>query len=257
MHDFLFVRHCKYTGWLKLKYPTGQNAISRQPCEIFIPKLHGLYGRDPATILKLLRNYLSFLQSFGYINSLCHIFNFARNNQQQIVIFIHVMVSAGVCFGGKGRLHLIPNKTKVNAKLYVETLLPELVQDCRSVLPSGFIFQQDGAPAHTRLIKLAQDWTATNCSEFIGKDEWPSNSPDLNPLDYHVWGAMLERYKSFQPSRRTSMSIRKFCSWYGTSCHKTRSTKPYWACRKTWACVKADGGHFEHTLKWTTSYWYF
>jgi len=26
-----------YTGWLKLKYPTGQNAISRQPCEIFIP----------------------------------------------------------------------------------------------------------------------------------------------------------------------------------------------------------------------------
>ena len=30
-----------------------------------------------------------------------------------------------------------PEKTKVNAKLYVETLLPELVQDCRPVLPSG------------------------------------------------------------------------------------------------------------------------
>jgi len=58
------------------------------------------------------------------------------------------MVSAAVCFGGKGRLHLIPNKTKVNAKLYVETLLPELVQDCISDLPSGFILQQDGAHAH-------------------------------------------------------------------------------------------------------------
>jgi len=45
-------------------------------------------------------------------------------------------------------VHLIPNKTKVNAKLYVETLLSEVVQDCRFVLPSGFIFQQDGAPAH-------------------------------------------------------------------------------------------------------------
>jgi len=96
-------------------------------------------------------------------------------------------------------VHLIPYKTKVNAKLYVETLLPELVQDCRSVLPSGFIFQQDGAPAH--MAKLAQDWIATKCIEFISKDEWPPNSPDLNPLDYHVWGAMLERYKSFQPSR--------------------------------------------------------
>jgi len=78
-------------------------------------------------------------------------------------------------------------------------------------LPSGFIFQQDGAPAHTA--KLAQDWIVTNCSEFIGKDEWPPNSPDLNPLDYHAWGAMLERYKSFQPSRRTSMNSRKF--WGG------------------------------------------
>jgi len=56
------------------------------------------------------------------------------------------------------------------------------------------------------MAKLAQDWIATNCSEFIGKDERPPNSPDLNLLDYHVWGAMLERCKSFQPSRRTSMS---------------------------------------------------
>jgi len=32
---------------------------------------------------------------------------------------------------------------------------------------------------------LAQDWIATNCSEIIGKDEWPPNSPDVNPLDYY------------------------------------------------------------------------
>jgi len=43
-------------------------------------------------------------------------------------------------------LHLILDTAKVNAKLYDETLLPELVQDYRSILPSGFIFQQDGAP---------------------------------------------------------------------------------------------------------------
>ena len=77
------------------------------------------------------------------------------------MIFIHVMVSSGVCFGGKGRLHLILNKTKVNAKLYLEILLPELVQD-------WLIFLQDGATTHTA--KLAQDWIATNCSEFTAKD---------------------------------------------------------------------------------------
>ena len=78
----------QHTWWLKLKYPAGQNAISRQPCDIFIPKFLYLYGRDPATFLNLKKNNFSFFQSYGYINILCHIFNFARNTQQQLVIFI-------------------------------------------------------------------------------------------------------------------------------------------------------------------------
>jgi len=50
------------------------------------------------------------------------------------------------------------------------------------------------------------NWIATNYSDFIGKDEWPPTSPDLNPLDYHVWGAILERYKTFQPKLKSSTS---------------------------------------------------
>jgi len=42
----------------------------------------------------------------------------------------------------------------------------------------------------------------------------------------------LNATSHFNPSRRWSMSSRKFCSWYGTSWHRTRSTKPYWASRK-------------------------
>ena len=46
----------------------------------------------------------------------------------------NVMVSAGVCFGGKGRLHFIPDTAKVNAKLYVETLITEChAPDCQEV----------------------------------------------------------------------------------------------------------------------------
>jgi len=29
---------------------------------------------------------------------------------------------------------------------------------------------------------------AAHCPDFINKEAWPPNSPDLNPLDYHVWG---------------------------------------------------------------------
>jgi len=65
----------------------------------------------------------------------------------------------------------ILDKAKVNAKRYVEIHLPRLIEKCKSLLPSGFIFQQDGAPAHTAT--LAQDCIASDCSEIIGKDEWP------------------------------------------------------------------------------------
>jgi len=38
----------------------------------------------------------------------------------------------------------IPDKAKVNGKLNYEILLPRLVEDCKLLLPSCFIFQQDG-----------------------------------------------------------------------------------------------------------------
>ena len=36
----------------------------------------------------------------------------------------------------------------------------------------------------------------TNCVELIWKDEYPPNSSDLNPLEYHIWDAMLDMYHS-------------------------------------------------------------
>ena len=97
----------------------------------------------------------------------------------------HVMVSAGVCFGGKGRLHYVDESAEVDSACYIGRLLPSLVDDCSRLLPSGYIFQQDGSPAHTA---RTQNWLQTNCPDFIAKDQWPPNSPDLNPLDYRVWG---------------------------------------------------------------------
>jgi len=74
----------------------------------------------------------------------------------------------------------VPCKAKVNTKHCPETPLPRFIDDCQSLLPFGFIFQQDGA----QTAKLAQDWIATNCSKFIGKDESLPNSPNVNRLNY-------------------------------------------------------------------------
>ena len=81
------------------------------------------------------------------------------------------MVSAGVCYGGKGRLHFVEENAKANADYYTTKLLPNLVEDGRRILPGQFIFEQDGAPAITTA--LAQNWIGGNCPDFIRKNEWP------------------------------------------------------------------------------------
>jgi len=53
------------------------------------------------------------------------------------------------------QLPFVDEKAKVNASYYVTKLLSKLIKDCRHLLSDNFIFQQDGAPAHTAA--LAQD----------------------------------------------------------------------------------------------------
>ena len=59
-------------------------------------------------------------------------------------------------FKSRTQLPFVDEKAKVNASYYVTKLLPNLIKDCMHLLSDNFIFQQDGAPAHTAV--LAHDW---------------------------------------------------------------------------------------------------
>ena len=105
------------------------------------------------------------------------------------------MVLTGVCLlGRQGQASVCgrPNHHDYS----VGSLLLELIADCKCLLPAGFIFQQDGAPAH--MASVAQDWLQANCPGFTEKNQWPVNSTDLDPLDYHIWGAMPVKYYKLQ-----------------------------------------------------------
>src|SRR6218665_3646676 len=83
----------------------------------------------------------------------------------------------------------------------------QLIKNCRQLISAGLIFRQDGAPpAHTA--RVTQEWLHANCPETIEKDCWPPNSPDLNPLDNDVCGAMLERYQKLQPKPKTIAELK-------------------------------------------------
>ena len=144
-------------------------------------------------------------------------------------------------------LHFIDEKAKVDAQYYLRRLLPQLIEDCNQLKPAGFIFQQDGAPAHTA--RVTQEWLHANCREIIEKDQWPPNSPDLNPFDYHVWGAMLERYHKFQPKPKTIAELKDALQSIWDDMPQepiNKAIKNF--TKRLKACVQANGGHFEHLM---------
>ena len=70
-------------------------------------------------------------------------------------------------------------------------LSQELLPAIRKMSGDFFVFQQDSAPAHRArgTLQLPQ----RDNPEFIAPDLWPPNSPDLNPVDYKIWGMMQQR----------------------------------------------------------------
>ena len=62
-------------------------------------------------------------------------------------------------------------------------MIPEI-----SILAIGkhFVFQQDGGRAHTA--KDTEAYPNINVPEYISPENWPPNSPYLNPVDFSIWG---------------------------------------------------------------------
>jgi len=60
----------------------------------------------------------------------------------------------------------------------------------KHVAGHAFVFQEDNAPFHRAKDTIKQPQQET--PDFIGPDLWPSNSPDLNLVDYKVWGVMQQ-----------------------------------------------------------------
>jgi len=67
-------------------------------------------------------------------------------------------------------------------------LLPDIQARCRQ---HKWAFQQDGAPVHT--VRNTTDYLKKEKIDFITPDMWPTNIPDLNPVDYAVWGTIQQR----------------------------------------------------------------
>lgn len=104
-----------------------------------------------------------------------------------------VMVWGAVSENGALPLVFVEKGVKINSTYYEHEILEKKLKNGASTLypDKNWTFQQDSAPAHAS--KRVQQWLGVNCPSFINKDDWPPSSPDLNPLDFFVWGYLSEK----------------------------------------------------------------
>src|SRR5664279_4407732 len=104
------------------------------------------------------------------------------------------MVSVGVSKLGCTDLIFVEPGVQVNGAYYRDVILrQELLPVIRQVSGGVFVFQQDSAPAHRARVTVQVQLLKNETPDFISPDLWPSNSPDLNPVDYKIWATMQQR----------------------------------------------------------------
>lgn len=105
-----------------------------------------------------------------------------------------------------------------------------------------YVFQQDSAPSHGA--KIVQEWLSSNIPDFISKEDWPANSPDLNVLDYFVWSYMEQNMGNINGINLDNFKQRLTKIWNEIPDQYIRA-----ACeafpKRLRACIASNGERFE------------
>jgi hypothetical protein len=157
-----------------------------------------------------------------------------------------VMVSVGVSTLGCTNLIFIEPGVKVNGAYYRDVLLTQhLLPAIKHMSGDFFTFQQDSAPAHRARETVAL--LSREVPDFIPPQLWPPNSPDLNPVDYHIWSALEERVYRSRIRDVDQLRARLVEEWQLFDQNIVDRAIKQWRPRLR-SCVREQGGHFEHQL---------
>ena len=103
------------------------------------------------------------------------------------------------CFSWYGVGHLYRIRGIMKATNYKQILIHHMIPSANDLFDGNFIFQQDNDPKHTA--KTTKKYFE---NKGINVLEWPSQSPDLNPIE-NLWSIFDRKLKNRKPSNETEL----------------------------------------------------
>ncbi|GBN45986.1 hypothetical protein AVEN_103362-1 [Araneus ventricosus] len=107
--------------------------------------------------------------------------------------------------------------------------------------------QHDGAPPHTvsSVQQYIRDTFQQQVIGYGGCVEWPPSSPDLNPLDFFMWGYIKQQMYATPPP-----TLQELRNRITDACASVSPAMLYDVQREVQSrvqmCIVAEGHHFEH-----------
>ena len=141
------------------------------------------------------------------------------------------------------RTHFFNKGENVTKEVYLR-VLTNVVKPWMETVSAGkpYVFQQDGAPAHTS--HLVQNWLSDNVDMLWWKEFWPPNSPDLNPLDFYVWGVVERVTNKSRHPNVASLRAAIEAAFTDMDCDALKRTCARFRPRME-AVIQASGGYIE------------
>ena len=159
-----------------------------------------------------------------------------------------VMCCMGVSRHGVGAAHLVAQNAKLNTENYISVLETVYLMDLVAQFGEDgpYIFTHDGASCHTS--NITHQWRENNLNSFWAKGEWPPASPDLNAMDYFVWGWMQRYVSDKKPTTLLTLKSAVHAAAKALPLALVRKAVDG-RCKRVALCVEQGGMQFKHRLR--------